>query len=114
MRAAAASNHDQQLCRRSAHLAKLAATRTTLSRPLRNSLLTAHIVLSVSLLGDVLALAAVTLRAIGTDDVDTARVSFETMSMFSLAFGIPLSLGSLVTGVLLGRGTRWACSGTGG
>lgn len=82
-------------------------TRTTLTRAVRNSLLAAHIVLSVSLLGDVLALAAVTLRAIGTDDVDTARVSFETMSMFSLAFGIPLSLGSLVTGVLLGRGTRW-------
>ena len=29
------------------------------------------------------------------------------MSMFSLVFGIPLSFGSLATGLVLGLGTKW-------
>ena len=31
--------------------------------------------------------------------------------MFSLVFGIPLSFAALLTGVALGIGTRWGCSG---
>jgi len=80
--------------------------RATMSRRKRNTLLTAHIAVSVALLGDGLALGAITIKAMN-DDPAGARVSYEIMSMFSLSFGIPLSMAALVTGVLLGRGTRW-------
>lgn len=79
----------------------------TLSRRARNARLTVHIAASVALLGDVLALTAVTLKAMGADDPETARTSYEIMSMSSLAFGFPLSMGALLSGLALGWGTRW-------
>jgi hypothetical protein len=78
-----------------------------LSRRARNTLLTVHVAASVALLGDVLGLAAVTLRARGADDPVAAEAAYEIMSMFSLTFGIPLSFTALLTGIALGLGTRW-------
>ncbi len=78
-----------------------------LSRRARNTLLSVHIAMSVALLGDVLALSAVTLMAMGANDPVEAQTYYEVMSTFSLVFGIPLSLGALLTGLALGWGTRW-------
>ena len=36
-----------------------------------------------------------------------AHDSVKTLNMFSLVFGIPLSFAALLTGVVLGIGTRW-------
>jgi hypothetical protein len=80
---------------------------SALSRRARNTLLTVHIAASVALLGDVLGLAAVTLRARGADDPVAAEAAYEIMSMFSLTFGIPLSFTALLSGIALGLGTRW-------
>jgi hypothetical protein len=78
-----------------------------MSRRLRRSLLTAHIVVSVGLLGDSAGFLAVALQAAATTDPAVADTSRDTLEMFSVVFGIPLSVLSIVTGVALGLGTKW-------
>ena len=78
-----------------------------LSRTARRSLLTAHIVVSVGLLGDSAGFLAVALQTAGTSDPELAARSRETLEMFSVVFGIPLSVLSIVTGVALGLGSKW-------
>jgi Predicted integral membrane protein (DUF2269) len=75
---------------------------------MRKALLTAHIVCSVALLGDVAAFLAVAVRAATTDDPRLAAASYELLEMFSLVFGIPLSFGALLTGLALTRVTKWS------
>ena len=81
--------------------------RTRLSPRGRRVLLTAHILVSVGLFGDVAGFLAVAIRAAGTDDPEVARASYDILAMFSTFFGIPLSLGALLTGIGLGLGTKW-------
>ena len=83
------------------------STTFTLAPRLRRAVLTLHIVASVGLLGDVLGFVAVAIRAATTADPELAAASYETLAMFSVVFGIPLSFLSLVTGLLLGAGTKW-------
>ena len=78
-----------------------------LSPPLRRAVLTTHIVVSVGLLGDCAVLLATAVRAAATSDPQLAASAYELMSMFSFLFGIPLSFGSLATGLVLGLGTKW-------
>jgi hypothetical protein len=85
-----------------------------LSPGTRRTLLTAHLLLSVGLFGDVAGFLAVAIRAAGTDDPDVARASYDILAMFSTFFGIPLSFGALLTGIGLGLGTKWACFATRG
>jgi hypothetical protein len=75
----------------------LAASGATL-RGMRRALLTAHIVCSVALLGDVAGFLAVAVRAATTDDPSVAAASYDLLAMFSVVFGIPLSFGTLLTG----------------
>jgi hypothetical protein len=79
----------------------------TLSRTTRRVLLTAHIVVGVGLLGDSAGFLAVALQAATTADPAFADASRETLQMFSLVFGIPLSVLSILPGVALGLGTKW-------
>jgi predicted integral membrane protein DUF2269 len=78
-----------------------------LSARARRALLTAHILVSVGLFGDVAGFLAVAIRAAGTDDPEVARASYDILAMFSTYFGIPLSFGALLTGIGLGIGTKW-------
>jgi hypothetical protein len=73
----------------------------------RRTLLTAHILLSVGLFGDVAGFLAVAIRANGAEDPEVARASYDILAMFSTVFGIPLSFGALLTGIALGLGTKW-------
>lgn len=73
----------------------------------RRALLTLHIIAGVGLLGDVAAVLAVNIRAATTDDPALAASSYELLAMFTVLFGIPLSLISLATGILLGLATPW-------
>jgi uncharacterized membrane protein len=66
-----------------------------------------HIITSVGLLGDVGAVLAVNIRAAVTDDTQLAAAAYELLAMFTVLFGIPLSLSALVTGVLLGVSSKW-------
>ena len=63
--------------------------------------------MSVGLLGDSAGFLAVAIRAAHSPDRDALLQLVGTLEMFSLVFGIPLSIGALVTGVLLGLGTKW-------
>jgi hypothetical protein len=78
-----------------------------LSPRLRRATLTVHIAASVGLLGDVAAVLAVNVRAATAADPAFAAAAYELLEMFSLVFGIPLSLVALVSGIVLGLGTKW-------
>lgn len=86
---------------------RLTRPRLALSPRARRVVLTAHIVASVGLLGDVAGFLAVAIRATLTDDPGLADASYEILGMFSVVFGIPLSMTALLTGVALGLGTKW-------
>jgi uncharacterized membrane protein len=83
------------------------APRWPMSRSLRRTVLTVHIIASVGLLGDTAAVLLVNLRAATTDDPALAAASYDLLSMFSTVFGIPLSMVALATGITLGMGTKW-------
>jgi uncharacterized membrane protein len=74
---------------------------------LRQTLLTLHIIVSVGLLGDSAGFLAVAIRASNASDPESIVELVKVLKMFSLVFGIPLSVASLVTGVALGLGTKW-------
>jgi hypothetical protein len=74
---------------------------------LRQTILTAHIMMSVGLLGDSAGFLAVAIRAAHSPDRETMEPLVATLKMFSLVFGIPLSIGAIVSGLLLGLGTKW-------
>jgi hypothetical protein len=78
-----------------------------LSPKVRRAVLTAHIIASVGLLGDVAAVLAVNVRAATSADPQLAASSYELLAMFSVLFGIPLSMLSLLMGLVLGAGTKW-------
>jgi hypothetical protein len=84
-----------------------AARRQRLGRRARDSLLTAHIVASVGLLGDPAGFLAVAIRRSVSDDPQLRESSHTLLGMLALAFGIPLSFTALLTGVTLALGTRW-------
>lgn len=81
--------------------------RKFLTQRWRQWLLTAHIILSVGLLGDSAGFLAVAVRAAGATDREQILELTRVLDMFSGVFGIPLSVGAIVTGVALGLGTKW-------
>ena len=83
-------------------------SRWSLSPSTRRAVLTAHIIASVGLLGDVAALLAMAIRAATTSDPQLAASAYELISMLGMVFGIPLSFTSLATGLALGLGTKWS------
>jgi hypothetical protein len=74
---------------------------------LRKLVLTTHIIVSVGLLGDSAGYLAVAIRGAISSDPLIANASYQILPMFAFVFGIPLSFAALLTGVLLGFGTRW-------
>ncbi|HEX2444902.1 MAG TPA: hypothetical protein VHJ77_13220 [Vicinamibacterales bacterium] len=73
----------------------------------RQALLTAHIIMSVGLLGDSAGFLAVAIRAAGAGDPGAQLEQIRVLNMFAIVFGIPLSFGALLSGIALGLGTRW-------
>jgi uncharacterized membrane protein len=76
-------------------------------RTARRAVLTAHIIASVGLLGDSAGFLAVAIRGAGTSDPGLADASYELLAMFSVVFGIPLSVVTLLTGIVLGISSKW-------
>ncbi len=73
----------------------------------RHALLTVHIIVAVGLLGDSAGFLAVAVRASRLDDPAAVIESIRVLNMFSVVFGIPLSVLTIVTGKALGWGTKW-------
>jgi hypothetical protein len=83
------------------------APRRRLSATVRRAVLTTHITASVALLGDSAGFLAVAIRTAGVETPVAAAAGLDTLNMFSLVFGIPLSVVALITGLVLGIGSRW-------
>jgi hypothetical protein len=73
----------------------------------RKTVVAIHIVASVALLGEVWGLVVLNTAATLTDDPGLAHAAYLLMPALVFAGGIPLSLVSLVTGVLLGLASHW-------
>jgi hypothetical protein len=82
-------------------------SRPALSPFLRKLVLTIHIMVSVGLLGDSAGYLAVAIRGAISSDPLIARSAYQMLPMFAFVFGIPLSFAALLTGLLLGLGTKW-------
>src|ERR1700754_1546934 len=74
-----------------------------LPRSQRRTILTVHVVASVGLLGACAAIVAINIRAASTGD----PALYDMLSIFSFVFGIPLSFISLISGIVLGLGSKW-------
>ena len=70
-------------------------------------MLTVHIIASVALLGDVACFCVLAVVGATTDDPQLAGSTWTMLETFSMVFGIPLSFTSLLSGLVLGWGTRW-------
>jgi hypothetical protein len=84
-----------------------APVRIALRPNAKRALLSVHVIAGVGLLGSVAAVLALNLRAATTADLDLAAAIYELLTMFTVLFGIPLSLLALLSGVLLGFASPW-------
>ncbi|MFE2511556.1 DUF2269 domain-containing protein [Streptomyces naganishii] len=66
-----------------------------------------HVVVSVSWLALMLCLLTLGATALVTDDADTVRTAYRAMEMLGDVLILPLSLLTLVSGVVLAFGTSW-------
>jgi hypothetical protein len=78
-----------------------------LSARARRAVVMLHIVSGVGLLGATSATLLLAINGAATDERTFADSIYRLMSLNSAVFGIPLSMLSLLTGVLLGLGTHW-------
>jgi cytochrome bd-type quinol oxidase subunit 2 len=74
---------------------------------LRKTVMVIHVVGSVGLLGSVATLLLIAIIAATTNDAQLADSAYRLMQAETMAFGIPLSFISLLSGIALGLGTRW-------
>ncbi|MEV5986509.1 DUF2269 domain-containing protein [Streptomyces sp. NPDC052051] len=74
---------------------------------LRKALMVLHIVTSVGWLALMLCLLALGAVALATEDADTLRTAYRTMPLLGDPLILPLSLLSLLTGLVLALGTPW-------
>lgn len=72
----------------------------------RRWVLTVHIVAGVGLLGEVSGFLAVAIRGSAAGP-EFAHTCWQLLQMFAFTFGIPLSLGTLASGLLLAWSTKW-------
>jgi hypothetical protein len=114
--AAAADDTSRVRCDGAGAMSATALTSTParrLSPRVRRATLTVHVAAGVGLLGTCAALVLIHIRAATTSDPRLAASAYELLTTFPIAFGIPLSLGSLASGIVLGLGSRWGVLRTG-
>ncbi|WP_440104823.1 hypothetical protein [Streptosporangium sp. H16] len=75
--------------------------------PVRKTVLTLHVVISVGWLGLDLGLLSLGVAALTTGDPEVLRASYLAMDVFGDVLIVPVSLGALLTGVLLCLSTPW-------
>ncbi|MEV6055278.1 DUF2269 domain-containing protein [Streptomyces sp. NPDC052107] len=73
----------------------------------RKSWVVVHMVASVGWLTLMLCLLTLGATALATDDADTLRTAYRAMGMLGDALIVPLSLLTLLSGVVLSLGTPW-------
>ncbi|GLW63341.1 membrane protein [Actinomadura rubrobrunea] len=78
-----------------------------LSPRMRKLTLLIHVIAAVSWLGLDVGLLTLSVTGRISDDPETIRAAYVAMDVFGDVLLIPVALFTLVTGVLLGMGTRW-------
>ncbi|MGW0782224.1 DUF2269 domain-containing protein [Streptomyces sp. NPDC002913] len=78
-----------------------------LKRPVRRSILVAHVAVSVSWLGLTVGLLALGLTAFLTEDATTAQAATRAMKILGDWLVVPVALVSLLSGLVLALGTPW-------
>jgi uncharacterized membrane protein len=84
-----------------------ASTRPPLRPALRKSLLALHLVASIGWMGSDLGLLVLGWVGMRTSDPGLRRAAYLVLAPLGTWLAVPLSLLALVTGILLGLGTRW-------
>jgi len=79
----------------------------SMSPPLRKLLLTTHVTFSVGWLGAVVAFLVLAIAGQTSRNPDLVRGAYLTMNVIGWAAILPMSLVSLLTGLIQGLGTRW-------
>ena len=79
----------------------------TVTPAVRKAALTAHVTASVGWLGSVASFLAMALAGLASADAQTVRASYLTMELTAWFVIVPLSLASLLTGVVQSLGTSW-------
>ncbi|MET7426070.1 DUF2269 domain-containing protein [Dactylosporangium sp. NPDC005555] len=75
--------------------------------PLRKAVLTAHVAASVGWLGAVAASIALALAALTSPDLRVVRAAYLAMDMLGWSVLVPISVASLLTGLVQSLGTVW-------
>jgi hypothetical protein len=79
----------------------------TMAPGLRKFALTAHLTFSVGFLGAALAYLALGVSAVTSQDAQTVRAAWIAMELIGWYVIVPLSLASLLTGLVMSLGTPW-------
>ena len=82
-------------------------TATTLTPRLRKFALTAHVTSSVGWLGAVAGFLALAVAGLTSQDAQTVRAAYLAMELTGWFVLVPLSLASLLTGLVQSLGTTW-------
>ncbi len=78
-----------------------------MSPRLRKFALTAHVTVSLGWIGSVVAYLALVVAAMNRQDAQTLRAAWIAMELTGWSVIVPLSLVSLLTGVIMSLGTKW-------
>lgn len=89
------------------------ANRPFLNQSVRKPLLAVHVISSVAWIGVELALIALGLTGMLSDDPDRVRAVYIAMGVLGWAFLPTVSVVALLSGVVLGLGTKWGLFRTG-
>ncbi len=80
----------------------------TLPPRLRKAVLTAHVTASVGWLGAVGGFLALSIVGLASDDPQAVRAAYLAMNSIGWFVLVPLSLASLLTGLVQSLGTKWS------
>ncbi len=79
----------------------------TMAPGLRKFALTAHLTFSVGFIGAAVAYLALGISAVISEDAQTVRATWIAMELIGWYVIVPLSLASLLTGLVMALGTPW-------
>ena len=79
----------------------------TMTPPLRKFALTVHLTFSVGWLGAVAAFLALAVAGVTSQDAHLVRAVYVVMELTGWFVIVPLSLASLLTGLVMSLGTQW-------
>ena len=79
----------------------------TMSSPVRKLVLAAHLTFSVGWIGAAVAYLALGIASVSSQDAQTVRAAWIAMELTGWYAIVPLSLASLLTGLVMSMGTQW-------